>query len=598
MGPAAAYSITTPMPHNRPVKKGDSRGAARRPLRTAGRAAALVLPLLVVGFLGTVAGSVATDFVRVPRVSELATYRPDIITQITARDGSTIARYAIERRILVSRAQIPPGRPQRDRRHRGQELLPARGHRRPPDRLGPRDEPPAGWLRAGRLDAHAAARPRDLPLAPARRSRARSTRPSSPSRSSGATPRTRSSRCTPTRSTLGHGNYGVEAACRYYFGKSVGEVTLAEAALLAGIVQRPEDQSPFRNPDLARSPALDRAAPHAGRGIHHGGRSAGPPTPSRCRRLPRSPSRSSGRTSAKRSGSTSRGPTARRTSTGAGCASSPRWIPSCRPGRRKSLGWGLRQLSRRHGFQRPRNLTAEGYRSLESYVDPTLGGRARRGRPDAAGSRHGARPLRGRGPDRARDSAASERRRRVDRRHLRREAPEDRRPRHRHRRRRQGRQARALPRPGPPGAGRRGRPRKRERRGAGDGRRIRLDAVQVQPLDPGAAAGRIGLQAVRVPDGPRAGLHGGGHGLRRAALDRDRSAPAALSAPQLRREVPRDRDVATGARALLQRPDRARRRRWSASRTSSRPRTGSASGRSCRPTRPWRSAPSRSRCSS
>src|SRR5262245_16691609 len=86
------------MPHNRAVKTA----------RAAGRAAALILPLVIVGILGTVAGSVATGFVRVPRVSELATYRPDIITQITARDGSTIARYAIERRILVSRGQIPP----------------------------------------------------------------------------------------------------------------------------------------------------------------------------------------------------------------------------------------------------------------------------------------------------------------------------------------------------------------------------------------------------------------------------------------------------------------------------------------------------------
>ena len=52
---------------------------------------------------------------------------------------------------------------------------------------------------------------------------------------------------------FGHGNYGVEAASRYYFGKSVKDVTLAEAALLAGIVQRPEDQSPFRRPALARA---------------------------------------------------------------------------------------------------------------------------------------------------------------------------------------------------------------------------------------------------------------------------------------------------------------------------------------------------------
>ena len=68
---------------------------------------------------------------------------------------------------------------------------------------------------------------------------------------------------------LGHGNYGVEAASRYYFGKSVKDVTLAEAALLAGIVQRPEDQSPFRNPALGAAPPLDGAAPDARRGLHH-----------------------------------------------------------------------------------------------------------------------------------------------------------------------------------------------------------------------------------------------------------------------------------------------------------------------------------------
>ena len=71
------------------------------------RAFLLAIPLLVAGALGLVAGSVATGLVRVPRVSELATYRPDIITEIRASDGSTIARYAIERRILISRGQIP-----------------------------------------------------------------------------------------------------------------------------------------------------------------------------------------------------------------------------------------------------------------------------------------------------------------------------------------------------------------------------------------------------------------------------------------------------------------------------------------------------------
>src|SRR6185436_6346937 len=44
---------------------------------------------------------------------------------------------------------------------------------------------------------------------------------------------------------LGHGAYGVEAASRLYFQKSNKQLTLDEAALIAGIFQTPERQSPF-----------------------------------------------------------------------------------------------------------------------------------------------------------------------------------------------------------------------------------------------------------------------------------------------------------------------------------------------------------------
>ncbi len=48
---------------------------------------------------------------------------------------------------------------------------------------------------------------------------------------------------------LGHGNYGMEAAARNYFNKSVADLTLAEAATLAGIPQRPSDYSVYRRPE-------------------------------------------------------------------------------------------------------------------------------------------------------------------------------------------------------------------------------------------------------------------------------------------------------------------------------------------------------------
>jgi penicillin-binding protein 1A len=46
---------------------------------------------------------------------------------------------------------------------------------------------------------------------------------------------------------FGHGRYGVEEAARVYFGKSIRDVTLGEAALLAGIIKGPEVFSPRVN---------------------------------------------------------------------------------------------------------------------------------------------------------------------------------------------------------------------------------------------------------------------------------------------------------------------------------------------------------------
>jgi penicillin-binding protein 1A len=51
---------------------------------------------------------------------------------------------------------------------------------------------------------------------------------------------------------FGHGRFGVEAAARYYFGKSITDVNLGEAALLAGLVQSPERLSPYKHPDAAK----------------------------------------------------------------------------------------------------------------------------------------------------------------------------------------------------------------------------------------------------------------------------------------------------------------------------------------------------------
>ncbi len=51
---------------------------------------------------------------------------------------------------------------------------------------------------------------------------------------------------------LGHGAYGVGAAAETYFGKEVEDLTIGEAAMLAGLVASPTKYAPHRNLELAR----------------------------------------------------------------------------------------------------------------------------------------------------------------------------------------------------------------------------------------------------------------------------------------------------------------------------------------------------------
>ncbi|HJZ19902.1 MAG TPA: penicillin-binding protein 1A, partial [Bradyrhizobium sp.] len=54
---------------------------------------------------------------------------------------------------------------------------------------------------------------------------------------------------------FGSGAYGVEAAAQRYFGKSAKNVTIAEAAMLAGLVKSPTRLAPNRNPEGAEKRA-------------------------------------------------------------------------------------------------------------------------------------------------------------------------------------------------------------------------------------------------------------------------------------------------------------------------------------------------------
>src|SRR5499427_9209124 len=344
------------MPHNRTVK-----GIAR--------AAALILPLALVGFLGTVVGSFATNFVRVPRVGELATYRPDIVTQIAARDGSTIARYAIERRILVTRSEIPAvlthalvaTEDKNFFQHGGVDVRRTFSALVANLRQG-------GYAQCGSTLTQQLARA--IFLSP----RKTLSRKVNEALVSFEIERRYSKDQILTMYAneiyLGHGNYGFEAASRYYFGKSVKSLDLAEAALISGIVQRPEDQSPFRNPTLARA----RRATALRRMRAEGYITDAEQRAAEAEPLPSSPSlpesivgpyfseeirqyleKTYGEKDLYRRG-------LRVEST---------LDPEMQAWSEEALGWGLRQVSHRHGFHKPRNLSEMNVKSFDAYVDPS-----------------------------------------------------------------------------------------------------------------------------------------------------------------------------------------------------------------------------------
>ena len=59
---------------------------------------------------------------------------------------------------------------------------------------------------------------------------------------------------------FGNGAYGVQAAAHRYFSRDVGDLDLAQSALLAGLIRSPETYNPFEAAGAARSPGATRSS--------------------------------------------------------------------------------------------------------------------------------------------------------------------------------------------------------------------------------------------------------------------------------------------------------------------------------------------------
>ena len=330
---------------------------------------AIVLSIAMTSGLGALAGYAGAHLIRIPRVEELATYRPDIITEIRAADGTTIARYAVERRILVHAAGIP-------------ETL----------RRAIVATEDKNFYRHGGIDVVriVSAGTKDFVLR--RYAEGASTLTQQLARAVFLTPQKSLSRkineallavdierrfskdqiltlyC--NQIYLGHGNYGVEAAARYYFGVPAAKLSIAQAALLAGLIQRPEEFSPFRNPDKARA----RRAHVLRRMVEERAITSAQAQAAAADPLPKSPAQ------------------AESVVAPYFCEDIRRYLEKSygekdlyRRGLRvdstldtklqafseESIRWGLRRIERTHGFRKARNVVAEGFADPERYEDPS-----------------------------------------------------------------------------------------------------------------------------------------------------------------------------------------------------------------------------------
>ncbi len=212
------------------------------------------LLLLLLASLGVGAGVGAWFWIShdLPKIERLADYRPPVVTTVLAADGSLMAEFFRQRRYLVPYDRIPPHVVGAFVSAEDGEFFEHKGLDYPGILR-------AAWanFQAGRVVQGASTitqqAARELLLTNERTWVRKIKEMILARRMEDYLTKQEILYLYINQIYLGHGAYGVEAAARVYFGKHVEQLTLAEAALLAGLVQAPSRYSPIRDPRRART---------------------------------------------------------------------------------------------------------------------------------------------------------------------------------------------------------------------------------------------------------------------------------------------------------------------------------------------------------
>ncbi|PLX81552.1 MAG: penicillin-binding protein [Desulfuromonas sp.] len=186
-----------------------------------------------------------------PQVDGLADYHPPIITRVLAEDGTIIAEFYRERRIPVPFTTIPQQLVQafvaaEDAKffeHPGIDLVSI-------FRAALKNIAAGGIVQGGSTITQQVAK--TLLLTPEKKFSRKFKEAILAWRMEKALSKEDILYLYLNQIYLGHGAYGVQAAAENYFAKNVEELTLAEAAMLAGLPQAPSRYSPYRHFDRAK----------------------------------------------------------------------------------------------------------------------------------------------------------------------------------------------------------------------------------------------------------------------------------------------------------------------------------------------------------
>ncbi|MFC2171870.1 penicillin-binding protein 1A [Acidobacteriota bacterium] len=226
------------------------------------KAAVLLFLFALALSAGITAGYILVYSEDLPQISSLEEHRPSIISRIYDSEGEKIGEFALEKRIIVTEDQLPDHlikaiiatEDQHFYEHPGIDLL---GITRALYQN----------LKAGRVVEGGSTLTQQLAkllfLTPERHLERKIKEAILAMRIESRYSKEEILTFYCNQIFLGHNRYGFDAASRYYFGKPVSELDLAESALLAGIPQRPSAYSPVRHLDAAvkrRNHVLERMA--------------------------------------------------------------------------------------------------------------------------------------------------------------------------------------------------------------------------------------------------------------------------------------------------------------------------------------------------